>query len=78
MDRDRALLRGSVAVHSLDAQLTQLVVISFSCSHVILGFSRSGDHMISYQCELDGSTSEHCYSLHWWAFNLHRPLTHVS
>ena len=49
-------------------------------SHVILGFSHSGDHMISYQCEIDGDAatySLHTYTLHWWWFDLHKPLRHV-
>lgn len=49
-------------------------------SHVILGFSRSGNHMISYQYEIDGdatSYSQHKYTLHWWWFDLHKPLRHV-
>ncbi len=31
--------------------------------------------MISYHLCINGSS--HAYSLHWWRFNLHRPLSHV-
>ena len=36
--------------------------------------------MISYQCEIDGDAatySLHTYTLHWWWFDLHKPLRHV-
>ena len=43
-------------------------------SHIILGFTRDGQHLISYQCRVDAL---HTYSLHWWRFNLRSPLRHV-
>ncbi|KAL5486406.1 hypothetical protein EMCRGX_G018876 [Ephydatia muelleri] len=42
--------------------------------HVILGFTRNGQHLISYQCHIDAA---HVYSLHWWRFDLRSPLHHV-
>lgn len=39
-------------------------------SHVLLGFDREGDHVISYSCRVDAGAEfpTNSYSLHWWRF----------
>ena len=50
-----------------------------SCSHVFLGFTPSGTHLISYKCVIDDEYSlVHNYSLHWWRFMLGKLLKHVN
>ena len=47
-------------------------------SHVFLGFTPSGTHLISYKCVIDDEYSLlHHYSLHWWKFMLGKLLKHV-
>ena len=47
-------------------------------SHVILGFSRCGQLLLSYRSELDVTATQSTYTLHWWRFLGNCPLQHVS
>lgn len=47
-------------------------------SHVVLGFSRCGQLLLSYRSELDVTATQSTYTLHWWRFLGHYPLQHVS
>jgi hypothetical protein len=46
-------------------------------SHVILGFSRCGQLLLSYLSELDVTATQSNYTLHWWRFLGNCPLRHV-
>ena len=50
------------------------------CSHVLLGFDREGEHLISYQCRVHAVPEGNAfvYRLYWWRFNLLQPLQLVS
>ncbi|XP_028403865.1 uncharacterized protein LOC114526458 [Dendronephthya gigantea] len=53
---------------------------SFARGHVLLGFTKCGKYLLSYYKELqdDVSFGLFKYTLHWWKFNLRRPLQKVS
>jgi len=48
--------------------------------HVVVGFSRDGKYLLSYQCSVDTEVNPYCvsmrysYTLFWWLFNLHKPI----
>ncbi len=53
---------------------------SVTHSHVIMGFTWQGNYMVSYQLAIDYEaydTTTHYYSIHWWKFNINKPLEHV-
>ena len=54
------------------------VVAHARYSHVILGFSRCGQLLLSYLSELDVTATQSNYTLHWWRFLGNCPLRHVS
>lgn len=60
-------------------------LITFVClffSHVFIGFSADGKYLYSYQCKLRLNAlvepPAYCYTLHWWLFDLWKPLKMVS
>ncbi|CAB3999833.1 Hypothetical predicted protein [Paramuricea clavata] len=54
---------------------------SFAVGHVLLGFTKCGEYLMSYYKELQDDVSfglpMYKYTLHWWKFNLRRPLQQV-
>ena len=78
------VLHVSVTLTDLGVFFHSLVVLYYSCSvspvcrHVVLGFSRCGQLLLSYSCELDVTATHSTYTLHWWTFLLYSPLQHVS
>ena len=52
-------------------------VCTCMCRHVVLGFSRCGQLLLSYRSELDVTATLSTYTLHWWLFLGHSPLQHV-
>ncbi|EDO45075.1 predicted protein [Nematostella vectensis] len=49
--------------------------------HVVLGFSKDGQYLISYQLIIDTDSMDmpnYRYSLHWWRFSFRRKLIKVS
>ena len=49
--------------------------------HVVLGFTKNGRYLISYCLQIDNNDTSpmprYIYSLHWWEFNLGKPVVQV-
>lgn len=50
--------------------------------HVLLGFTKSGEYLMSYCQKIESDNafgfSSYTYTLHWWRFNLMKPLHEVA
>lgn len=55
-----------------------ITLMMLHCSHVVLGFSRYGNLLLSYCNELDVTATQSTYTLHCWLFQHPLPLKHVS
>ena len=59
---------------------------SFAVGHVLLGFTKCGEYLLSYFKEIQElvtvtfglPSNSYKYTMHWWKFNLRKPLQQVS
>lgn len=60
----------------------RLIDECYHYSYVFLGFTKDGQRLISYSCNISTNQSTgfapvYRYTLYWWNFNLNQPLTKV-